>query len=79
MCSTYVWQYLLLMDMHKPKFFCKPVDKYIAGTYGQGILQNMILVATDGMQKERDSLHVYHFCFYGPGRGDKGKGLKKEE
>lgn len=39
----------------------------------------LILVATDGIQEERDSLHVYHFCFYGPGRGDKGKGLKKEE
>ncbi len=67
------------MHMHKPKYFCKPVDKYSAGTYGQGILQNMILVATDGIQKERDSLHVYHFCFYGSGRGSRGKGLKKEE
>lgn len=67
------------MHMQETKFFCKPVDKYNAGTYGQGILQNISLVATDGMQKERDSLHVYHFCFYGSRRGNRGKGLEKEE
>lgn len=67
------------MIMHRTKFFCGFVDKYSAGTYGQGILQNMNLVATDGMRKERDSLHVYHFCFYGSGRGSRGKGLEKEE
>lgn len=56
------------MHMQETKFFCKSDDKYIAGTYGQGILQNMNLVATDGIRKERDSLQVYHFCFYGSGR-----------
>jgi len=58
------------MLMQGTKFFCGIVDKYNAGTYGQGILQNMFLVATDGMRKETDSLHVYHFCFFRSGRGE---------
>lgn len=76
LCSTlsFIFPNLYIICTIKGKYIFETSDTYSTDVQGQNIKQNIDLVATDGIQREKDNLQVYHFCFYQTWRGEQRQG-----